>query len=214
MRYELVVSSLRRLVIATHNRKKAGEMVTILSARFPDLELLTLADFDGAPEPQETGSTYEENAAIKSESAAAFTGEWSLADDAGLEIDALDGAPGLYSKRFGGEDLPFPEKMARIMEMLRDTPDPARTARFRCCVALTPGGGGETKLFIATCEGRIAHQMSGSGGFGYDPVFLPEDAPGRSMADLTAQEKHRISHRGKVLRQAGDFLAELRAGTL
>ncbi|RYG21084.1 non-canonical purine NTP pyrophosphatase [bacterium] len=106
-----------RLVIATHNRKKAGEMLTILSERFPGLELLTLADFEGAPEPEEIGTTYAENAAIKAKSAAVFTGEWSLADDAGLEIDALDGAPGLYSKRFGGEDLPFPEKIAMILSI-------------------------------------------------------------------------------------------------
>jgi len=126
-----------RLVIATHNRKKGGEMASILSARFPSLELLTLADFPGAPEPEETGTTYEQNAAIKSESAFAFTGEWCVADDAGLEIDALDGAPGVYSKRFGGEDLPFPEKMARILWMLRDVPEQGRTARFQCYVALT-----------------------------------------------------------------------------
>lgn len=189
-------------------------MVTILSARFPDLELLTLADFPEAPEPEETGSNYQENAAIKSESSAAFTGEWSLADDAGLEIDALDGAPGLYSKRFGGEDLSFPEKMARIMSMLEDVPDEKRTARFRCCVALTPPGGGETRVVEATCEGKIARETSGSGGFGYDPVFLPNDAPGRTMADLTAAEKHAISHRGKVLKALGDLLEGLRAGNL
>lgn len=190
-------------------------MRQILAAQFPNLELLTLADFDGAPEPEETGSTYAENAAIKSESAARFTGEWSLADDAGLEIDALDGAPGLYSKRFGGEDLPFPEKMARIMEMLVDTPDEARTARFRCYIALTPPNAeGGTELIWATCEGRIARSTSGGGGFGYDPVFLPDDAPGRSMADLTAEEKHAISHRGKVLRELAIRLAELGAGNL
>jgi XTP/dITP diphosphohydrolase len=197
-------TSLRTLIVATHNRKKAGEMIQILSSRFPDLELKTLADFEGAPEPDETGVTYAENAAIKAESAAAFTGEWSLADDAGLEIDALDGAPGLYSKRFGGEDLPFPEKMARILSMMQG--DRSRRARFRCCVALTRPAGG-TKVFEATCEGRIAEAPSGGGGFGYDPIFLPDDAPGRTMADLTAEEKHRISHRGKVLAAVGDYLS-------
>src|SRR5579885_3717779 len=105
-----------RLVIATHNRKKAGEMIEILAARFPNVEYKTLADYAGAPEPDETGKSYAANAAIKTESAAKFTREWALADDAGLEIDALDGAPGLFSKRFEGEDTPFPEKMARILE--------------------------------------------------------------------------------------------------
>ncbi|MFZ4507979.1 MAG: RdgB/HAM1 family non-canonical purine NTP pyrophosphatase [Fimbriimonas sp.] len=194
-----------RLVIATHNRKKAGEMVTILGKRFPGLELLTLADFEGAPEPEETGTTYAENAAIKAVSASEFTGEWCVADDAGLEIDALDGAPGLYSKRFGGEDLDFPGKIARILELLQDTPEEGRGARFRCCVALQIPGK-PIEIFEATCEGKIADEPSGNGGFGYDPIFwLPEQ--NRTMADLTAEEKHAISHRGKVLRAVGDYLS-------
>ena len=189
-----------RLVIATHNRKKAGEMLTILGARFPGLELLTLADYEGAPEPEETGTTYAENAAIKADSAAAFTGEWCLADDAGLEIDALGGAPGLYSKRFGGESLPFPEKIAMILDGMGDRP---RGARFRCCVALARTGEG-TRVLESTLEGRIAETPSGGGGFGYDPVFLVPEL-GRTLADLTAEEKHAISHRGKVLRAFGDL---------
>jgi XTP/dITP diphosphohydrolase len=197
------------LVIATHNRKKAGEMVQILSARFPQIELRTLADYEGAPEPEETGTTYVENARIKSESAARFTGEWSLADDAGLEIDALDGAPGLYSKRFGGEDLPFPQKIQKILDLLADIPQESRGARFRCCVSLSvPGGDGqslETTGFEATCEGSIATEPSGNGGFGYDPIFFLGDR-GCTMADLTAEQKHEVSHRGKVLKAAGDFL--------
>lgn len=240
------------LVIATHNRKKAGEMVTILSRRFPELEIKTLADYPGAPEPEETGETYAENAAIKALSAAAFTGELCLADDAGLEIDALGGAPGHQSKRFGGEDLPFPEKMARILELMKDVPEGKRTARFRCCVAVARGWDEGTRgrrdkgtegevagrgsqvpgreqpfpssqslrsspshrlthspspplIFEATCEGRIANAPSGSGGFGYDPIFfLPE--LGCCMADLTPDEKHAVSHRGKVLKLVGDWL--------
>jgi XTP/dITP diphosphohydrolase len=199
---------LRRLVIATHNRKKAGEMIQILEARFPTLELRTLADFPGAPEPDEIGDTYAANAGIKAESAAAFTGEWALADDAGLEIDALDGAPGLYSKRFGGEELPFPEKMARILSLLADVAPADRTARFRCCVALASPLSCEADAicFEATCEGRIGDHPAGEHGFGYDPIFLPTDAPGRTMAELTAAEKHAISHRGKVLQLLGDHL--------
>lgn len=193
-----------RLVIATHNAKKAGEMLTILHARFPALELRTLVDYPGAPEPEETGTTYAENAAIKADSAAAFTHEWCLADDAGLEVDALGGAPGLYSKRFGGEALPFPEKIALILSGMGDG---ARGARFRCCVALAHPGE-ETRVLEATCEGRIAESPSGNGGFGYDPIFfLPE--LGRTMADLTAAEKHAVSHRGKVLRAFGDLWASL-----
>ena len=194
------------LVIATHNRKKAGEMITILSRRFPELELKTLADYEGAPEPEETGSDYPSNATIKSESAASFTGEWCLADDAGLEIDFLDGAPGLYSKRFGGEDLPFPEKIQLILEKLQGAPTEQRSARLRCCVALTPPFRmGKTETFMAICEGRIGEEPSGAGGFGYDPIFfLPE--LNCTMADLTADQKHQISHRGKVLATVARYI--------
>lgn len=190
-------------MIATHNRKKAGEMTTILGRRFPEIKFLTLADFPGSPEPDETGATYEANAVIKAESARTFTGEMCVADDAGLEIDFLDGAPGVYSKRFGGEEAPFPEKIALILKKLGDTD--IRGARFRCFVAVAPPEG-EIQVFSATCEGRIAEKPSGGGGFGYDPIFwLPE--LGCTMADLTADQKHAISHRGKVLAQVGDYLA-------
>jgi len=199
----------RTLVIATHNRKKAGEMITILGARFPEIELKTLADFEGAPEPEEVGVNYEENAAIKSESASAFTNLWCVADDAGLEIDFLDGAPGLYSKRFGGEDMPFPEKIAKILDLMRAVPADGRSARFRCCVALTPPPlNGPTQTFTAICEGRISEQPSGGGGFGYDPIFYLPDQ-GCTMADLTAERKHQISHRGKVLAELGDYLESM-----
>jgi len=211
------------LVVATHNRAKAREMAQILGARFPTLKLPTLADFPGAPEPEESGATYADNARIKSESAASFTGMWSLADDAGLEVDALEGEPGLHSKRFGGVELPFPEKIARLLDLMREVPEESRAARFRCLVALSAppgkrfqdvgsasfpeehGASAGTVLFEGVCEGRIALSPRGSGGFGYDPVFfLPEH--GKTMADLTAEEKHRVSHRGKVLRKLCDWM--------
>jgi XTP/dITP diphosphohydrolase len=197
-----------RLVIATHNRKKAGEMIQILSKQFPEIEFKTLADYEGAPEPDEDGESYAENAGIKSESAAEFTGEWSLADDAGLEIDALDGGPGLHSKRFEGEGTPFPQKIARILEMLKDVPQERRTARFRCCIMLSAPieNGDQTSIgFIDACEGRIADEPSGSGGFGYDSIFFVPEL-NCTMADLTAEQKHAISHRGKVLRRLIDHL--------
>ena len=194
-----------RLVVATHNAKKGQEMVTILGSRFPQLEIVTLAEYPRAPEPEETGTTYAENSAIKAESAAQFTDELCIADDAGLEIDAMNGEPGLYSKRFAGEETPFPEKMRIILERLGGFPDPERGARFRCSVALAKMGEA-TKVFEATCEGRIATEPSGNGGFGYDPIFyLPEQ--GCTMADLTAEQKHAISHRGKVLGMVAEYLA-------
>ena len=204
------------LVIATHNAKKAGEMVTILSARFPKLRILTLADFPGAPEPEESGATYAENAVIKAQSGAEFTGHWCLADDAGLEIDALPGELGPLSKRFEGENTTFEQKMAVILDRMKDVPLQNRGARFQCFVALAPAMNARQSsdaletpdkviTFSATCEGRIAFEPSGKGGFGYDPIFfLP--ALGCCMADLTPEQKHAISHRGKVLKAFGDWL--------
>ncbi|MBS1709658.1 MAG: RdgB/HAM1 family non-canonical purine NTP pyrophosphatase [Armatimonadetes bacterium] len=184
-------------------------MTTILGHRFPDLEIVTLAEYPGAPEPAETGTTYAENAVIKAESAAAYTGEWCVADDAGLEIDALPGELGVYSKRFAGEETPFPEKMRIILDRLQGVPDNERCARFQCAVALAKRGI-ETQVFEAKCEGRIATEPSGNGGFGYDPIFwLPER--GCTMADLTAEQKHAVSHRGKVLREFAAAFAALTA---
>lgn len=184
-------------------------MVTILSRQLPGLEILTLADYPEAPEPEETGSTYEANALIKAESAAHFTGEWCLADDAGLEIDALPGELGVYSKRFAGEATSFPEKMAIILERMKETPEAQRGARFRCFIALARPGE-PSVVFSASCEGRIAREPSGAGGFGYDPIFwLPERDC--TMADLTADEKHSISHRGKVLTAFEEWLVQIKA---
>ncbi len=203
---------MRRLVVASHNRKKAGEMTTILGRRFPGLEVMCLADFAGAPEPDETAADYAGNAAIKAESAARFTGEWCVADDAGLEIDALPGELGVQSKRFAGADTPFDEKIRRVLEALDGVPDSGRGARFRCFVAVAPPGmeGSEAlgpwpRLFSADLEGVIAREPRGTGGFGYDPVFFVP-ALGRTLAELTPDEKHAVSHRGKVLAAVGDWL--------
>lgn len=194
----------RRLVIATHNDHKAREMRDILCARFPDLEIVTLKSYPGAAEPEETGASYVENAVIKAEAAAKATGQWCIADDAGLEIDALYGHPGLFSKRFEGEDTPFPEKMRRILERMDGITNGHRTARFCCAVALAHPHE-PTQTFEATCEGRIAYKPMGTNGFGYDPIFfLPE--LGCTMAELTPEQKHQISHRGKVLEKVGDCL--------
>lgn len=193
-----------KLVIATHNRHKAGEMSTILSRRFPAIEFVTLADYDGAPEPEETGETYRDNAIIKSESGCRYTKEWCLADDAGLEIDAIPGQLGVWSKRFAGESTSFDEKMSRILKELRDVEDSKRGARFQCFVSLSRPGM-DPVVFSATCEGEIAKERSGTGGFGYDSIFwLPQ--LGCTMADLTAEQKHAVSHRGKVLAAFGDWL--------
>jgi XTP/dITP diphosphohydrolase len=199
----------KQIIIASHNRAKSREMLTILSEGLSDfcVEIGTLADYEHAPEPEEHGTTYAENALIKARACVAFTGEISIADDAGLEIDALQGAPGLYSKRFGGESTPFPVKLGMVLEQMWDVPDEKRTARFRCDVAIVHPDGREW-ILEDTCEGRIAHSPRGSYGFGYDPIFeLPQ--LGCTMAELPPEFKHRISHRGKVLRQAIPVLRTL-----
>ncbi len=191
-----------RVVIASHNRAKSREIVALLSEGLRDLpvEIQLLCDYPNAPVPEETESTYAGNAALKARACARFTGEVSLADDAGLEIDALDGQPGLHSRRFASERTPFTVKMGLILERLQAVPDERRTARFRCAVAIaTPEG--DLHLFEDTLEGRIAQAPRGQYGFGYDPIFyLP--AFGCTLAELPPAFKNRISHRAKVLRQA------------
>lgn len=190
-----------RVVIATHNRAKSAEMLKILGELVPDCEFLTLADFPGAEEPEETGATYAANAAIKSEAAYRATGELCISDDAGLEIDFFEGAPGVYSKRFGGESLPFPEKIALILSRMEGQTN--RAARFRCAVAITGPDG--TEVFESTCEGEIAIGPSGAHGFGYDPIFVVK-SEGVTMASLSPERKNEVSHRGQVLRVVAPVL--------
>lgn len=195
-----------KLVIATRNPAKAREMSEILHRLLGEQwRILDLTHFPPFDEPEESADTYVGNALIKARAAAEATGELCIADDAGLEIDALDGAPGVHSKRFGGEGLPFPQKIARVLSLLDGVPPERRSARFRCVVAIVDGTGFE-QTFEATCEGVIATEPRGEGGFGYDPVFL-YPAAGKTFAEMTPDEKHAVSHRGKVLRLAAEALA-------
>jgi XTP/dITP diphosphohydrolase len=193
-----------KLVIATHNRAKAGEMEVIMRELLPGWEFSALADYPGAAEPEETADTYAENATIKAEAAAAFTGELCIADDAGLEVDALGGAPGVKSKRFEGESTPFDVKIARILQVFAADPSRRRSARFRCCVAIARGGA-PTQVFEAVKEGEISPEPRGARGFGYDPIFLLPEL-GKTYAELDPDQKNRISHRGIVLRKAAEWL--------
>jgi len=180
-------------------------MRAILEALLPGWKLLSLKDFPGFPEPPETGETYERNAAIKAEAAMRHTGELCLADDAGLEIDAMDGAPGVLSKRFAGADSPFSVKVALILDHLANNPSRPRTARFRCAVAISKPGMA-TQVFEASKEGLLADEPKGANGFGYDPIFaLPE--LGMTYAELETEHKNRISHRAIVLAEAATWLS-------
>jgi XTP/dITP diphosphohydrolase len=185
---------MRELLIATHNQGKVAEFADILLE--PGLKLLSLADIGLTQEVQETGSTFAENAVLKAEAYARESGLLTLADDSGLEVDALSGRPGVLTARFGGPGLTAEQRYRYLLTELRDVPVEKRTARFRCVVALADR---EQLLGTAAgvCEGRIAFVPAGNGGFGYDPVFyLPER--GQTMAQLSPVEKQRLSHRGRA----------------
>ena len=201
----------RKLVIATRNVKKRGEMAQILGAAGLDMELLTLDDFPDAPDVEETGETFMDNAHLKANAAVKATGLVAIADDGGLCIDALDGQPGVKSHRFLGENTPFTEKMAKILEMMKDVPEEARTCRFQSAVVIAAPDG-RTAECLGVCEGRVGWEQGGTFGFGYDPIFfLP--ALGKRMAELPPEEKHRISHRGRSLACATDQLREFFAAS-
>ena len=185
-----------KLLIATANAHKVDEIREILSV-FP-VVLCDLRDFPSVDPPDETGLTYAENALLKARFYSRHTGLRALSDDSGLEVDALDGAPGVYSARFGGHDMPHSQKILRILELLAEKPDKPRTARFRCCSTIVDPQTGESWSHEAACEGTIAPRPDGEHGFGYDPIFLVN--PKRTMAQLSAGEKHAISHRGRSLR--------------
>lgn len=199
---------MRTLLVATNNRSKGAEMKRILRSLLrTDWDVVLLPDFGEFPEPEETGETYSQNALIKAEAAMRQTGEICIADDAGLEIDALDGAPGVHSKRFNGAGTSFKNKMDRVLELMKDVANEHRTARFNCWVAVAVPGQ-RSQLFHAEREGMIAREPHGEGGFGYDPIFFLTDL-GRTMAELSPAEKDATSHRGKVLRAAAQFINTL-----
>ncbi|MCX5649264.1 MAG: XTP/dITP diphosphatase [Planctomycetota bacterium] len=186
----------RTVVIATRNRKKFEEMAVLLGGL--DLEVRSLADFPGVPTVPETGDTFEENAKAKALGYAQATGQWALADDSGLEVDALGGRPGVRSSRWGGEEGNDDLNNRTLLEALADHPKETWTARYRCVVALaTP----DRVLLVAegACEGRITDRPAGANGFGYDPYFfVPSE--GRTMAQLAPSAKNRLSHRGRAIR--------------
>ena len=170
------------------------------------LQVRLLADYPGARLPEETGQTYAENALAKARAAAGFTGELSLGDDSGLEVDALGGAPGLHSARFGGPGLDDAGRVALLLERLRTVPREQRTARFRCVIALVDEAGRE-RTVGGVAEGAIATAPRGDGGFGYDPVFFYPPL-GRTFGELSDHEKARVSHRALAARAARALLSE------
>lgn len=194
----------RRVVVATGNEGKLVEIRHALDV--PGWVFLSPDELGGAVlDVEETGATFEENALIKARAYAAAFGVAALADDSGLEVDALGGAPGVRSARWAGEPADDDANNARILSDLAGVPQSRRTARFRCAVALFDPEGG-TLVAHGSCEGSLADTPRGTGGFGYDPLFLPDATPGRTMAELSLTEKGEISHRGAALRALRELL--------
>ncbi len=200
----------RWLVVASQNRAKAAEIAAILQSEGLDLEVVSLADFPDVVLPEETGLTFSENAIAKAKHAAAATGVAAVADDSGLEVDALGGEPGVMSARYGGPGASDEDRYRKALRLLEGVPDAGRTARFRCAAAYASPAG-EILLAEGTIEGNIAREPAGSGGFGYDPVFMALGET-RTMAQLTPEEKHAISHRGRAFRALAKLMRESRLG--
>jgi XTP/dITP diphosphohydrolase len=194
----------RKLVIASRNKGKVREIAEILSGL--PFEVVSIADYPNAPEVEETGSTFEENAVLKAKAGAQQTGELTLADDSGLVVDALNGAPGIYSSRFAGEGASDRDLWCKLLGLMYDIPDEKRTARFVCAVAIASPEG-KVLTCEGKCEGVIAHEPRGEGGFGYDPVFLVSEY-NQTMAELPAETKNKISHRAGALECAKGLLGE------
>jgi len=198
------------LVLATRNAHKVAEMRDLLGDL--PVELVGADAFPGAPEPEETGETFAENARLKASEVAGATGHYALADDSGICIDALGGRPGVYSARWAGPGSGAAEWIAKTLAELEDVPDDRRTARYVCVLALAAPDRTILAEAEGTFEGHIAHAPRGGGGFGYDPIFLVQDGTERTAAELTPQEKHALSHRGNAARALLPALARLFAG--
>lgn len=196
---------MRKLVLATGNKGKLKELTRILADT--GFELMSLSDYPPMVEPDENADNFAGNASIKALAVAEHTGELAIADDSGLVIDALDGAPGVFSSRFAGEGASDEDRNTKVLNLMKDVPAEKRTARFVCVAAIAePGkviGTAEGK-----CEGHIISEPRGTHGFGYDPIFLV-DGFDATMAELPMEIKNEISHRAKAVNAAKEILKKL-----
>ena len=193
-----------KLVLATANPDKAGEIADILSRVLADLELVPPPP--DIAEVAETGTSLEENARMKAVALAEATGLPALADDTGLEVDALGGAPGVHSSRFAGEHASYAENVAKLLRDMDGVLDEERLARF-ATVAIVCWPDGREVSARGEVDGVITLETRGTGGFGYDAVFVPVEGDGRTFAEMSPAEKHAISHRGRAIRALADQLA-------
>lgn len=200
---------MEQVLIATRNAGKAAEFKQFFSRYH--IEALSMLDLtEDIPDVEETGVTFEENAALKAEEISTKLGIPVLADDSGLVINALNGEPGVYSARYAGLDKNDDANMGKVLKKLQGVSRLERTARFVCVIALSIP---EEKTIFRTgfCEGHIAETKSGTNGFGYDPIFIPNDQE-KTMAELTAEEKNRISHRTKAIQQFDEWIKGYKKG--
>lgn len=186
----------KKLLVATHNQGKVTEFAELLQDL--DVEWLSLEDAGVTVEVEETGTTFQENAVLKARTYAREVGLLTLADDSGLEVDALNGQPGIHTSRFGGEGLDSEGRYRLLLERLERVPWERRGARFRCVIALATPEGGVLETAEGSVEGRIALAPAGEGGFGYDPVFYVEER-GATLAQLPADVKNQLSHRARAV---------------
>ena len=190
------------IVLATRNKKKIEEIKRVIGGM--PISILTIDDFPGCPEVEEKGVTFEENAAKKALAVAQYTGKPSLADDSGLEVYALNNAPGILSSRYAGEGANDRKNIEKLLHEMRSIVDKERNARFVCYLALAFPDG-RVEIFSGQVEGRIGSEPQGSYGFGYDPLFYPKGHDS-SFAEITAREKDSLSHRGEALREFQKYL--------
>lgn len=196
------------VVVATGNAHKLVEIEEILGAALPGTRFVAIGQLGDFDDPEETGTTFAQNAIIKAEAAVAETGFAAVADDSGLMVDALDGEPGVYSARYAGAHGDDAANNEKLLAKLEGVEDARRTARFASAIAFIEPSGLVT-MGEGFCEGMIGREGRGDHGFGYDPLFLPNDTPGKTMAELGPQEKNAISHRFHALQ---DLYAKLGAG--
>ena len=187
-----------KILIASRNVHKIREIREIFS--LPSVEWVSAADIPGLPDVEENGDTFEANARKKATELAAASGLWALADDSGLEVDALGGAPGVHSARYAGEPCDHARNNDKLLAALADVPPEKRTARFRCVAALASPDG-TVRTVSGTCPGHIATERHGAAGFGYDPLFIPEGET-QTFAELGPEIKNSMSHRGRAMARA------------
>ncbi|PIC97652.1 non-canonical purine NTP pyrophosphatase [Sporosarcina sp. P26b] len=195
---------MKEVLIATNNKGKAKDFEVLF--RPLGITVLTLQDIEESIDVEETGTTFVENAVLKAETVANLLGKVVIADDSGLEVDALNGEPGVYSARYAGEPSDDEANIDKLLANLVEVPETARQARFRCVLAIA-GPNIETTTYSGSCEGVITDQRQGTNGFGYDPIFYVPNKE-KTMAELSAEEKSAISHRGAALAQLKEQLPE------